>query len=127
VLGVHDVWITVGILSTASGVEQRHDGIIPGYWTKGVNDDRADGLSDRNLISNLAACGAPFGPSTVVLRRGSPLPSALSFRGVRYPHSTEVSLADTEDLSPSCSGSDGEVMDRFFRILEGGFLKKVVR
>ncbi len=32
-------------------------------------------------------------------------------------------MADTEDLRPSCSGSEGEVMDRFFRILEGAFLQ----
>jgi hypothetical protein len=36
-----------------------------------------------------------------------------------------VSLADTEDLRPSCSGSEGEVMYRFFRILEGAFLQTV--
>ena len=32
-------------------------------------------------------------------------------------------MADTEDLSPSCFWSEGEVMDRLFRILEGAFVQ----
>ena len=54
-LGVHDGWIAVGTLSTASGVDQRLDGTSSGGGEKRGDDDRADELSDRNLISNLSS------------------------------------------------------------------------